>query len=425
MYIYKNIITWYNYNVNKKSAKHGGDIVKKYVQVGCGSRGTSGYSIPMVTEYKDCAVLMGVYDTNRKRAELVSKLVGEEIPVFDSYDEMLEKVKPDTVIITPKDCEHDQYIIKALKAGCDVISEKPLTTTFEKALAIKKAQEETGKKLTVTFNLRFHPLFKRMKEIVASGVIGDIYSVNYEWMLDTRHGADYFRRWHRERKNSGSLLVHKSTHHFDIINWLLEQDPVEVNAYGSRRFYGPVTENRSERCLTCPHKTNCKYFLDITTPEFKELYLECEDADGYFRDRCIFSEEIDIEDTVSLSVRYSGGTLMNYSLTAHSPYEGFAMVLNGSLGRIEIKNARETYLKIYNRKGEEIVFNFPPPSNDAHGGADKHLRDTLFRGYSFEDIGQMADLRAGLMSIGIGMAANISMAENRRVLLEEFYDELK
>ena len=59
--------------------------------------------------------------------------------------------------------------------------------------------------------------------------------MHFEWALDTRHGADYFRRWHRERKNSGSLLVHKSTHHFDILNWLIDEDPVKVNAFGTRQ----------------------------------------------------------------------------------------------------------------------------------------------------------------------------------------------
>ena len=176
--------------------------MKKYVQVGCGSRGTAAYAVPMVKQYSDCALLAGVYDVNPKRAALVRELAGAQVPVFDDFDKMLEEVKPDTVIVTPKDCAHDDYIIRALKAGCNVISEKPLTTTFEKANAIRQAKAESDKEVIVTFNLRFQPFFKRIKELIASGVLGDILSVHYEWMLDTRHGADYFRRWHRERANS-------------------------------------------------------------------------------------------------------------------------------------------------------------------------------------------------------------------------------
>ena len=396
--------------------------MKRYVLVGCGNRGVESYAVPMVKNFKDCAQLCGVYDINYKRAELVSKMAGEDIPVFYDFQEMLEKVEPDVVIVTTVDCYHDEYVIAAMNAGCDVIVEKPLTMTFEKSLAIKEAQERTGKNITVTFNLRFHPFFSRLKKIVASGILGDqILSVHYEWMVGVQHGADYFRRWHAERKNSGSLLVHKSTHHFDIANWLLEQDPVSVYAVGTQRYFGPTREKCSERCLTCPYKQECEFYFDVQSPEFKEMYYDCEDVDGYYRDRCVFSDRTDIEDSVSVSVLYSGGTVMSYSLTAHSPYEGMRIVLNGNKGRMEATTV-ENHVKIYNHNGEEYDISLPKDGTGDHGGADDNLLNSLFRGHEPETIGQMADLRAGMMSIGIGMAANISMKEKRRVDLNEFYN---
>lgn len=411
--------------------------MKKYVQVGCGYRGMIAYSRPLVQNYSDCAELCGVYDINHKRAKYLSEFVGKEIPVYDDFDKMLEDVKPDAVIITTKDSAHDYYAVKAMKAGCDVICEKPLTTTFEKALEIQKVQEETGREVIVTFNLRFHPFYKRIKEIVSSGIIGKILSVHYEWILDTKHGADYFRRWHRERKNSGSLLVHKSTHHFDLANWFLEEDPVSVNAFGTRRFYGHTRDERSERCLTCPYAKNCEFYFDITEDaNHVNIYKNCEDADGYYRDRCVFSDDIDIEDSVSVNVQYSGGAVMSYSLTAHSPYEGMSLILNGTDGRMEITSKglstfgydlkESRTVKIYNRKGEEIKIHIPQTTSAGHGGADDEIRDRIFRNKNMPDpLGQMADTRAGLMSIGIGMAANLSMKEERRVNLSEFYKDIK
>jgi len=411
--------------------------MKKYVQVGCGSRGILAYAKQLVKEYKDCAELCGVYDINYKRAEAVSDLVGEKIPVFTDFDEMINTVKPDTVIVTSIDATHDEYIIRAMKAGCDVISEKPLTTTFEKTMNIKKVQEETGKNVTVTFNCRFMPVLKRLKEIVKSGVVGNILSVHFQWMLDTSHGADYFRRWHRETKNSGSLMVHKSTHHFDLINWILEEDPVAVNAFGTTRYYGPTRDQRGERCTTCPHKDKCEFYFDQSEyPEYKRMYTDCEDVDGYYRDKCVFSDEIDIQDSVSVNVQYSGGTVMSYSLTAHSPIEGFNIVLNGTEGRLEFSKytrhaanfselGNAANLKIYNRHGEQIVYTLPQETAEGHGGADDKLRNNLFRGFDSDPLGQMADTTSGLMSIGIGMAANISMKEGRQVKLSEFYGDLK
>ena len=409
--------------------------MKKYVIVGCGSRGSGAYAMPLIRKYADCAQLCGVYDTNRKRAELIASESGADIPVYDNFDKMLEAVKPDKVIVTSKDCTHNEYIIKAMEFGCDVITEKPITTDFQKANAIIDAKRKTGKDITVTFNLRFSPFCARVKEIIASGVAGDILSVHFEWMLDTKHGADYFRRWHRERENSGSLLVHKSTHHFDYVNWLLDDEPVAVNAYGTRRFYGHTREERAERCLDCPYKDKCEYPLDITKGEYKKLYLDCESEDGYFRDKCIFSDEINIEDSVSVNVQYKKGAVMSYSLTAHSPYEGYHLVLNGTKGRLEIdkistelpgyREESKEAIRVHNRRGEVITYNIPQRNIVGHGGADDELRDWLFRGVEIRpELQQAAGLRAGLMSIGIGMAANVSMKENRRVYLSEFYKEI-
>jgi len=86
-------------------------------------------------------------------------------------------------------------------------------------------------------------------------------SVNY---LDTSHGADYFRRWHHLRENGGSLLVHKATHHFDLLNWWLNTNPEEEYAYGKLDVYGKNGSFRHTNCRPCPHKSDCKFYFDIT-----------------------------------------------------------------------------------------------------------------------------------------------------------------
>lgn len=406
--------------------------MKKYVMVGAGSRATSMYAANIQAHFKDCARLAGVYDPNEKRAAAMIEIAGlTDCTIYRDFDAMLAAEKPDTVLVVSMDSTHHTYIIRALEAGCDVISEKPLTTDAEKYAQIAEAEQRTGRKLTVTFNCRFMPFFTRVKELVQSGAVGDILSVHYEWYLDTAHGADYFRRWHRRRENSGSLLIHKSTHHFDIANWLLGQEPQAVNAFGTRRFYGTTRAQRSERCLNCPYKNSCEFYLDITAnDQLRRLYYETEDADGYFRDRCVFSDEIDIEDSVSLNVRYSGGTIMSYSLTAHSPYEGYRLVLNGSEGRLIAEHqtgigyyqGRESYqLNVYNRRGERVDYGQPNTFVQAggHNGGDIRLLEMLLRGYTEDPLGQIADSRAGAMSIMIGIAANRSMAEKRQVSISE------
>ena len=395
--------------------------MKKYVQVGCGVRGIYSYSKPLVKDYSEYGTLEGVFDINYKRAKLVSEVTGKEIPVFDNFAEMLQATKPDTVIVTSVDCTHDKYVIEALEFGCDVICEKPLTTTFEKCLAIKEAEKKSGKRVTVTFNLRFHPFYKELKKTVNTGMLGDILSVHYEWMLGMDHGSEYFHRWHSQREKSGSLLIHKSTHHFDVANWLLEQDPVSVNAYGTRRVFGTSHPAPAKRCLEC--KKRCQFYTNIMENGLKALYYDCEDVDGYLRDRCVFDSEVDIEDTVSVNVLYSGGTVMSYTLNAFAPYEGMRMSITGTKGRIEAYS-RNRLIDVFLNDGKKIKIEVPNISNIDHGGADVCLRDNLFKGTVPEMPDQAADLRAGMMSAGIGMAANVSMKEERRVNIKEFYKEI-
>lgn len=405
--------------------------MKRFVIAGTGSRGIGSYLIPLTRDFTDCVKICGIYDLNPKRAAVGAAHAGYEVPVYEDFDRMLDEVKPDGVIVTSKDSTHDIYIIKALDAGCEAVSEKPITTDEEKFKAIHEAELRSGKKVTITFNCRFMPNFVRVKQLLAAGEIGEVLNVHYQWFLDRSHGADYFRRWHREIRNSGSLLVHKSTHHFDLLNWFLDDEPEKVNAFGTKRFYGPTREERGERCLTCAYKKSCEFFYDLTAPEKKwerELYLECEDADGYYRDSCLFSEVIDIPDSVSANIRYKKGCVVSYSLVTYAPYEGVRLVLNGTKGRMEIAvnssgNEKGCTITVYDASGEKRVY-YPAEKAGSHGGADSLYLDAIFRGIGSDPLSQVADSRSGAMSIGIGIAALKSIKEDRAVTINELFPYL-
>ena len=109
-----------------------------------------------------------------------------------------------------------------------------MTIDAEKCQSVLDTRRSTGRRLRVAFNYRYSPVRTQVKELLMSGVIGDVLSVDFHWMLDTHHGADYFRRWHSQKKLSGGLMVHKATHHFDLVNWWLSAVPVSVRATGKR-----------------------------------------------------------------------------------------------------------------------------------------------------------------------------------------------
>jgi predicted dehydrogenase len=404
--------------------------MKKYALVGAGGRALSMFAEPITRELIDAAQLVGVYDVNPVRANQLSQQCGN-VPVYHDFDQMMSESKAETVIVATIDKFHDEYIIRSLEAGCDVISEKPMTIDGDKCKAILKAEARTGKKVTVTLNCRYIPYVARIKQLIQEGAVGEILSIDFEWALDTSHGADYFRRWHRRMENSGGLLIHKSSHHFDMVNWWLEEDPEELYAFGSRRFYGPTRENRGDRCLTCNYQDTCEFYYDITKSPFtKSYYYEAESEDGYIRDQCVFSEDIDIYDTMSVNVKYSQGAFLTYSLIAHSPYEGWKASISGTNGRIEAEqfhsghraDERNSLIKVYNRKGEVVTYDIKR-STGTHDGGDERLRRMIFVGDIPDPLGQQADSWAGVMSVLIGAAANISIAEKRPVILKNLLDK--
>ncbi|HUV39725.1 MAG TPA: Gfo/Idh/MocA family oxidoreductase, partial [Planctomycetota bacterium] len=405
---------------------------KRYAQVGLGGRSRM-YTRAIVERYAEVAQLVGLCDVNRKRMDLVNRTFfdGDPVPAYpaDDFDRMVAETRPDVVIVTSMDSAHDRYICRAMELGCDVVTEKPMTTDDAKCRRILKTIARTGRKLQVTFNYRYSPPRTQLKEMLSSGVIGEVLSVDFGWYLDTSHGADYFRRWHRRRENSGSLLVHKATHHFDIVNWLIDDVPEEVFAHGSRRYYVPATAERfglagrTERCLTCPCTATCPFHLDLRAHEhMKALYLDCESEDGYFRDRCVFSPEIDIWDNMSLAVRYRGGALMSYMLHAYSPYEGLRIAFNGTKGRLEHTCAESTYVSgdgtvpgELARKNVSTVLipEFEKPrlvevrlGTGGHGGGDDPLLADVFDPNAPPDpFRRKAGSRDGAYSILIGVAA--------------------
>lgn len=403
--------------------------MKKYVIAGAGMRGYYMFGKRILAEeYKDYATIEGIYDINPVRAREFAKDCGE-IPVYDDFDKMLKDVKPDYVIVTTVDCYHHEYIIKALEAGCNVISEKPMTIDHEKCNGILEAEKRTGKQVQVTFNMRFMPYMQKIKELIQNGIIGKVLTVDLEWHLDTRHGADYFRRWHRYIEKSGGLLLHKSTHHFDIINWWLNSYPEEVSALGTRNFYGPVRDERGTRCLTCRYKDTCEFYWNIEDggdPFYKRFYLEAEHEDGYIRDSCVFDKSIDIYDSMAVNVKYKSGALLSYSLIAHSPYEGWNASINGSEGRLEVGEIYSghgeedncNHIKFYNRKGELITYDIPKLKG-SHGGGDDKLIRMLIKNDIKDDLGVFAASIDGAMSLLIGAAANISITKKQVVCIED------
>jgi predicted dehydrogenase len=429
---------------------------KRYAIVGTGSRAGM-YVDAITTTYRDSAELVGLCDTSHVRMnwynqQLSASLGIKPLPTYhaNDFDQMVKDTHPDIVIVTSMDRTHHLYIIRAMELGCDVITEKPMTVDAEKLNAIFETIDRTGRSLRVAFNYRYAPAYTQLRDQIMKGVIGRPLAVDFSWLLDTSHGADYFRRWHREKQNSGGLMVHKATHHFDLVNWWIDSKPKSVFAMGKLAFYGKENaEARGEhyaynRYTGNPEAANDPFALDLNEKAvYQGLYLEAEAETGYLRDRNVFGEPITIEDTMCVTASYRNGVLMSYSLIAYSPWEGLQVAITGTKGRVELdikenvshltpdgqvnqaaasKGAFKTAtLTVHPMFGN--TYDVPLPAGDGgHGGADPVMLEQLFSPNPPPDpYHRAASHIDGAASILVGISANESMKTGKLIQVDDLF----
>jgi predicted dehydrogenase len=425
---------------------------KRYALVGTGSR--AGMFVDAITRtYPDVAELVAFCDLSQTRMNWYNKELIERgckaLPTYlaANFKQMIDETKPDTIIVTTIDATHHLYIVAAMELGCDVISEKPMTTNIDKMKAIYGAIERKGKSLRVTFNYRYAPAYTRLREIIMQGTIGRPLAVDFSWMLDTSHGADYFRRWHREKENSGGLLVHKSTHHFDLVNWWIDSYPKQVFAMGDLLFYGRENAEARGEAYSYNRYTGVDaakndpfaLFLDEKAV-YQGLYSDAEEETGYLRDRNVFGEPITIEDTMNVMVRYQNGVLLSYCLIAYSPWEGLRVAITGTKGRVEMdiseninhlqgdgaakasKSAfKSATMRVYPMFGESYPVDVPV-GDGGHGGADPVMLEQIFSPTPpYDPFKRAASHIDGAASILVGISGNIAMQTGKMVDIAELF----
>ena len=398
--------------------------MKRIAVVGCGLRIVA-FAKALRETYCNTHKIVALMDTDPgKMAGFAKRTMLEDVPQYTDFELMCAEIKPDLLIIGTIDTFHAEYIVRALDKKIGVISEKPLCTTQEQCQAIREACRRNPEIFAVTsHNSRYRPVAQTLKKVLDSGVIGEIQSVEYRELLDRIHGKSYFRRWNSRRKFSNGLQLHKSCHHFDRLNYLLNSYAVSVTADGSRTVYGHDAPHKFEgiRCHECTHKDECPDYFKFDDKLFQtELYTP---------DMCIYSPDIDIEDNFAAVIRFANGVLGTYSLCAHTQYEGEIINIEGETGRIEMR-------KVYYRKpgevnsvhGDELVmdnslklFRFRtgtwvdvevPKASGSHGGADDIMFSQIFAAEPPADLPTLED---GMQAVLTGVAAVESIQLGKKV----------
>ncbi|WP_372664781.1 Gfo/Idh/MocA family protein [Amycolatopsis kentuckyensis] len=398
-------------------------VTRRYAIVGLGSRAQL---FAQALAGSPRAELAAFCDPNETRMRVHNGWLAAAVPGYrpDGFAAMLAKERIDVVVVCTPDHTHADYVVAALHAGCDVVTEKPMTTDVDGARRILAARRETGRSVRVAFNYRYNPVHRRVRELLAAGAIGEVGSVEFSWLLDTAHGADYFRRWHRDKANSGGLLVHKSGHHFDLVNWWLGRGPETVFAFGRLFFYGEGNGHADDR-----------FALDLdASPRLRALYRDAEHEDGYVRNQDVFAPGVTIEDDLSVLVRFPGGVVLNYHLHAYSPREGYRVAFSGSSGRLELDVRENEYATdsggparatlTVQRQWAPAEAVFDGVLGDGHGGGDERMLAELLGDAEPDPLGCAADHESGLRALLTGLAANRSVVTGAPVAVDELLDEI-
>lgn len=345
------------------------------------------------------SIVVGAADVRPNWLKKFKEKINPDMFTTDDYKELLARDDIDAVAILSPDNLHEEHAIAALKAGKHVYCEKPLAITIEGCDRIIETANKTGKHLMVGFNMRYMNMFRTMKGIVDSGVIGDIKAV---WV---RHfvgfgGYFYYHDWHGLRKNTNSLLLQKGSHDLDIIHWIAGAYTKRVTAFGSLDFYGGDMPN-DLICPSCDLKDTC---TEYSTGVLNE---------------CAYREEIDVEDNNVMIMELENGIKASYLQCHFTPDYHRNYTFIGTKGRME-NSEPEGKVYVKTRKSHtwqelsDRTYDIKR-AEGTHGGADPRICDDFIKLVQTgeEPIPSPLD---GRMSVAAGVAGAESMRNGGKVV---------
>ena len=398
----------------------------RYAVCGLSNRALAMFVLPMLADpERELGEPVAIVDPDTARVEEFARRTagGEKIRHFlpEQFEAMVEEIAPDGIIVTSPDHTHAGYILAALAHDIDVITEKPMVSNAADARRVLDAEAASRASVRVAHNLRYSPRHQEIKRLLQGGAVGRITHVNLAWQVDVRHGASYFYRWNRMRALSGGLSVHKSCHHLDLVNWWLDERPVEVFGYGALNHYGSGGD------LVLPADA-----LPPTSPAGDDVTARI-DHHGlpYYvqyepdSELTIHDAEIDIEDTYSAVVRYRGGQSLAYSVDFASPWEGYRLIISGTGGQLaadfclQSDDAVPDTVVVRDLENRATVYEFAREAG-AHDGADVPARRDLLLGASAasRELGLTADSTDGAYAVAVGEALWRSVRSGQKVDVE-------
>ena len=355
------------------------------VAIGAGNR-TNKY-LEYVKQHPDRVRLVGVVELNDIRRQSVAERFGLEPSqcYADYHDFFRNPVQADAVMICTPENRHFEPAMLAIEAGCHVLLEKPIAQTLEECQAIGEAARKKGVLVSVCHVLRYHPYFMKVKELVDSGELGHIISINHRTSVGVDRAAHGFVRgiWRSERL-SNPMLMSKCCHDIDFLLWLTKTPCRKLTSFGSLRWFKATNapEGSAERCIDCGVESHCPFsavnlyqvrrdwIANFDVPEGKTIDDVIEDQlrDGLYG-RCVYHCDNDVVDHQIVSMEMESEVTINFSMDIFTLKDCRETHISLTEGEID---GDENRLRVRRFRGaEETVYDFSGLAHQPfHAGAD-------------------------------------------------------
>ncbi len=420
--------------------------MKTVALIGAGQRGEM-YARRAKELYGDYFKVVAVAEPIESRREDIKERHGiADSMCFESYEQLLAQPQlADIVIIATMDRDHYAPAMAAIEKGYDIMIEKPISPKPEECLEIERAAKEKGVFLLTCFVLRYTPFFNAIKKLIEDGTVGEVYNIQHAENVGNLHQSHSFVRgnWGNSEQSS-FMLLQKSSHDMDILQWLLEKDCERVSSFGSRSYFRAenAPAGAPERCIDgCPHAGTCYYnavklYLESDSHWFRSTatrnpHPTDRDVEKALRTtqygKCVFKCDNDVVDHQIVNLEFEGGITVNFTMSAFNK-GGRELTVMGTKGTVH-GNMADNYLTLYSfetREETKIPFTdilIDENITGGHGGGDDGIIRELKRICDAEEK-QIGDSFNAVKNHLIAFAAEESRLTGQTVNIKSFTSRL-
>ena len=413
------------------------------VIIGAGDRGARAYA-PYALEYPHELSIVAVAEPNHVRRERVMKehnLSAEDC--YDTWEELFQDGKiADIAIICTLDRDHYDPTMLALKLGYHVLLEKPMSPDPKECIEMEQAAMKYDRQLVIGHVLRYTDFWSKIQQVIAEGTIGEVASIQLNENVEIMHMSHSFVRgnWNNKEKSS-PMILQKSCHDMDIINFVMGKECKRISSYGSLMHFKEehAPKGAPARCLDgCPAEQQCpfhagNYYLGegrgwarkFTEDDSNEGIIQALNETSY--GKCVYRSDNDVVDHQVVNMEFEDGATATFSMSGFTREQTRIVQIMGTKGEIR-GNMSDNSISIFDfLTKQETVIHFDRPVG-GHGGGDNKIMRTFIHGIKHQQRGEegISSAQVSVRSHLMAFAAEESRLDGgKSIELDEYYDQLQ